>query len=381
MSGDEHEHDHTREHPQAYGHTQGRNHRHHFEHGNGPRHLSRRGLLMAAAASSLALPTHHWASAATPAISADMARAAAAWLQLLDVRLRAQAQIAWADRGREGWHYVPRSRPGVPLKAMNERQVAAAWEVLATLLSARGLEQVRGGIKLEQVLGEMTGNTSFRDPGNYALVIFGDPAGSAPWAWRFEGHHLSISVMVAPGHGVGVTPVFFGANPAVVPNGHAHSGFRLLGSEADAAFGLLRSLEGQVRTQATISNRSLGDIVAGPQRELSLKSFEGVPLARLNEAQQAGVMRILELYTGTMRGEIATAALAKVREAGVGALHFAWAGSPAAGKPHYFRIHGPAALIEYDNTQDNADHVHSVWVDPDNLFGRDLLRTHYKGQH
>jgi hypothetical protein len=106
-----------------------------------------------------------------------------------------------------------------------------------------------------------------------------------------------------------------------------------------------------------------------------------VPFARLNEAQRDGVMRILQLYAGTMREEIAAAQLTKVREAGVDALHFAWAGSQTPGRPHYFRVHGPTALIEYDNTQDGANHVHSVWIDPQSVFGRDLLKAHYRGAH
>jgi hypothetical protein len=212
------------------------------------------------------------------------------------------------------------------------------------------------------------------------LVVFGDPAGSAPWAWRFEGHHLSISVLVAPEHGVAVTPAFFGANPAHVPRGHAHAGFRLVGAEEDAAF-TIGSLEAGIRAQAVIAGRSLSDIVSGPGRELSLQRYEGIALARLNDAQRGGIMRILELYTGTMRPEIAAPALAKVREVGLDALHFAWAGSLSRGQPHYFRVHGPTALIEYDNTQDGANHVHSVWIDPQDVFGRDLLKTHYRGAH
>jgi hypothetical protein len=310
-----------------------------------------------------------------------MARAARAWLAELDQRQRREAQLEWESRLREGWHYVPRGRPGVALRAMSAKQTSAAWDLLGSLLSARGLAQVKGGLTLEGILGELTGSPGFRDSTNYALVIFGDPAGNGPWAWRFEGHHLSINVLVAPGHGVAVTPVFFGANPANVPKGHGHDGFRLLGAEEDQAFSLIQSLEGAVRTQATIADRSLGDIVSGPGRELALERYEGIALARLNDAQRTGVMRILELYAGTMREEVAAATMAKVREAGVEALHFAWAGSPARGRPHYFRVHGPTALVEYDNTQNGANHVHSVWIDPQSLFGRDLLKTHYQGAH
>jgi hypothetical protein len=344
--------------------------------------VSRRALLQTAAAAGVTASLPHPAWAAVPEAARDMGRAAGAWLAALDARQQREAQLDWTSRLRESWHYVPRTRPGVALKAMNAAQTAAAWDLLGSLLSARGLDQVRGQLAIERILGELSGSPSFRDPGNYALVIFGDPAGSsAPWAWRFEGHHLSLSVLVAPGHGVAVTPAFFGANPAQVPRGHAHGGFRLIGAEEDAAFSLIQSLDGGVRTQAVIADRALGDIVSGPGRELELKRFEGVPLARLNEAQRGGILRILELYAGTMRQEIASAALAKVREAGLETLHFAWAGSLARGRPHYFRVHGPTALVEYDNTQDGANHVHSVWIDPQALFGRDLLKAHYKGAH
>ena len=341
----------------------------------------RRAILRRALAASMtaSLPNLSWAAA--PQVSRDMAHAAGAWLARLDEHQRREGRLEWGSRQREAWHYVPRGRPGVALRAMNAGQTTAAWDLLGTLLSARGLDQVRGQLVVERILGELTSSPGFRDPGNYALAIFGDPAGNGPWAWRFEGHHLSLSVLVAPEHGVAVTPIFFGANPAHVPRGHAHGGFRLVGAEEDAAFSLVQSLEGNVRSQAVIADRSLGDIVSGPGRELALQRLEGVPLASLNEAQRAGVMRILELYAGTMRDEIAHPALAKVREAGLDALRFAWAGSLARGRPHYFRVHGPTALIEYDNTQDGANHVHSVWIDPQSLFGRDLLKAHYQGAH
>jgi hypothetical protein len=337
-------------------------------------------LIGHAAALGLAVPLSRITWAATPQVTHEMALAADAWLSSLDDAQRKAAQLAWSPQ-REDWHYVPRRRPGIPIGRMNADQTRAAWDLLGTLLSARGLDQVRGMFTIEGILGRITSNPRFRDPGNYALVVFGDPAGSAPWAWRFEGHHLSLTAIVAPAHGVSVTPAFFGANPAMVPKPHGHAGFRLLGAEEDAAFGLIRSLEGSNRTQALLSDRSLGNIVSGPGREASLQRMEGVPLARLNEAQRAGVMRILELYAGTMREEVAKASLAKLSEAGVDGLHFAWAGSPAPGIPHYFRVHGPTALIEYDNTQNGANHVHSVWIDPQSFFGRDLLQAHYKGAH
>jgi hypothetical protein len=354
---------------------------HDHDHGNGHQHPSRRRIIGSASALGLSLPLSNLAWAAAPQVSRDMSLAAGAWLAQLDDPQRRGAQLAWSDRRREDWHYVPRTRPGLALRQMRPAQAAAAWDLLGTLLSARGRDQVRDVLRLEGILGELTRNPQFRDHGNYALVIFGDAAGSGPWAWRFEGHHLSLTTVVAPNHGVAVTPAFFGANPAAVPKAHAHAGFRLLGAEEEAAFSLVRSLEGELRTQTVIADRSLGDIVSGPGRETSLQRYQGIPLGRLNGAQRVGIMRIIELYAGTLREEIAAASLSRIREAGVDNLHFAWAGSLAPGRPHYFRIHGSAALVEYDNTQDGANHVHSVWIDPLTVFGRDLLKTHYQGAH
>jgi hypothetical protein len=342
---------------------------------------SRRDFLGSSAAAGACLPLSGLAWAAAPELSGTMGKAAGAWLASLDARQRARALLAWADPMRNGWHYVPRSRPGLALRDMSPAQAAAAWDLIASLLSARGLEQARAQLRLERTLGELTHNQSFRDPGNYALVLFGEPGGTAPWCWRFEGHHLSLTTVVAPGYGLAVTPVFFGANPAKVPAGNAHAGFRLLGAEEDQAFALIRSFEAPVRAEAIIADRSLGDIVAGPGRELSLKRFEGIALSALAEGQRDGVLKILELYAGTMREEIAAPALARLRQAGLEKLHFAWAGSPERGRPHYFRVHGPTVLVEYDNTQDGANHVHSVWIDPDAVFGRDLLKAHYQGAH
>jgi Protein of unknown function (DUF3500) len=273
------------------------------DHGRGA--PSRRDFLGTTAAAGACLPLSALAFSAVPELAQAMAQVAQAWLGSLAPQDVARARLAWTDAGRNAWHYVPRSRPGVALREMTSAQAAAAWDLIATLLSARGLEQARGQLLLERALGELTRNERFRDPGNYALVLFGDPAGRAPWCWRFEGHHLSLTTVVAPGHGLAVTPVFFGANPAKIPARHAHAGFRLLGAEEDQAFALIRSLDAGARAKAVIAERSLGDIVAGPGRELSLARFEGIAVSQLSEPQRDGVLRILELYAGTLREEIA----------------------------------------------------------------------------
>jgi len=217
---------------------------------------SRRDVLGSTAAAGAALPLASLAWAGVPELADDMGKAARAWLSLLAAGQRPRARLAWSDPLRNAWHYVPRSRPGIALRDMSPAQAAAAWDLISTLLSPRGLAQARGQLMLERTLGAITRNPSFRDPGNYALVLFGDAGASAPWCWRFEGHHLSLTTVVAPGVGLAVTPVFFGANPATVPARHAHAGFRLLGAEEDQAFSLLRSLEGSARAQVMIADRA-----------------------------------------------------------------------------------------------------------------------------
>jgi hypothetical protein len=357
-------------------------HTHEHDHSATDGGVARRDLLTATAAGALVLmaggPLGH---AQASVVAAEIAAAASAWLDSLAIAQRSKARLAWTDRRREDWHYVPRSRPGVTLEEMNDRQTAAAWALLGSVLSASGIERTRAELRLEGILGAITGARSFRNPANYALVVFGDPKGSAPWSWRFEGHHFSLTVTVVPEHGIAVTPSFVGANPAKVPASHTHAGFRLLGTEEDVAFALIGSLDAKQQKRVVIADRSLGDIVCGPGREQSLQRTEGAPLSLLSSAQRDGVLRILRLAADALRPELAATALDNVHAAGVEALHFAWAGSRYPGSPHYFRVHGPRLLFEYDNTQDGANHVHSVWIDPRDVLGRDLLKRHHDANH
>lgn len=318
---------------------------------------------------------------ASPALADDLTKALSNFVRRMSPANRRRAMHQINDRRREDWHYVPRSRPGVRIDQLSGAGQRALWDVLGVLMSARGVSQVKGTIELEGILGDLTGNRSFRDPGNYVFILFGDPNATGPTAFRFEGHHLSVNALVVKGHGVAVTPVFFGANPAKVPSRHHHKGFRLLGSEEDAAFQLVRSLEGAARQKAIIADRAPRDVIAGPGREDSLKTFAGQPLSGLSEGQMAGVYRITDLFVGTMSDRIATEITARVRNDGADKLHFAWAGSLVPGRPHYFRIHGPSILVEYDNTQNGANHVHALWLDPREMFGRDLLAKHHRRAH
>jgi hypothetical protein len=312
---------------------------------------------------------------------AAMAAAAAAFLASLPADGQKQATFAFADRERLNWHYVPRSREGLAFKRMAPAARAAAHELMKASLSAVGYAKAVNVIRLEDVLRRLeTFGGLMRDPENYAVTVFGLPGATAPWGWRLEGHHLSLNFTLVPGKPVAMTPAFFGANPAEVRSG-PQQGLRTLARETDLALALVRSMDASQRGRMVIGAQSLGDIVSGPGRGASLAAPAGLPLADMTGEQRALAVRLVEEYARNMRAELAEAELRRMQAAGVTDLHFAWAGALEAGKASYYRLHGPTLLIEYDNTQNDANHIHSVWHDPKNDFGQDLLRAHYHGGH
>ena len=305
------------------------------------------------------------------------------FLSTLNASQRAAASFPFDDPERTRWAYVPQKRAGIPLKAMGAEQRAAAFGVLGTGLSERGTGLARGIIELEGTLGELEGLLSRvvlrRDPELYYLALFVGPGGTQPWGWRFEGHHLSVNVTELGPHGQIVAPLFMGANPARVPSG-PREGHRLLAAEEDLAFELLRMLDPQQRARATIAAQTFGDILTSNDPTVRPMAFAGLPAAEMTIAQQRQLRRLLELYAGRMADSSASRQLRRIEDAGFGRLHFAWAGAHQPGNPHYYRIHGPTVLVEYDNTQGGANHIHTVWRDLENDFGGDLLRKHYAQQ-
>lgn len=309
-----------------------------------------------------------------------MAGAASAFLAALGADARRRALFVFGDKERLNWGYVPRRREGLPFKDMAAPARAAAHELMKASLSAVGYAKAVNVIRLEGVLRQLeTFGALMRDPDNYAVSVFGTPGTETPWGWRLEGHHLSMNFTLVPGKPVAVTPAFLGANPAEVRSGPL-KGLRTLAQEEDLARTLARSMDSAQRRRMVIADRSLGDIVAGPGRGESLTTPAGIPAAELGPAQREELVRLVEAYARNMRAEIADDELRRLREAGLERVHFAWAGPLEAGA-HYYRIHGPTLLIELDNTQNEANHIHSVWHDPRNDFGADLLRTHYQHAH
>ena len=303
------------------------------------------------------------------------------FLSTLNARQRAVAAFPFDDPARTRWAYVPQDRAGIPLKDMNAEQRAGAFRVLGTGLSERGTTLARGVIELEGTLRELEGMLMGlrRDPELYYLTLFVGTGSTHPRGWRFEGHHLSVNVTDLGPHGQIVAPLFMGANPARVPSG-PREGLRLLAAEEDLAFELLHMLDPGQRARATIAAQTFGDIVTRSDPTVKSMAFAGLPAAGMTIAQQQQLRRLLELYAGRMADSSASRHLQRIDAAGFDRLHFAWAGAHQPGKPHYYRIHGPTVLVEYDNSQSNANHIHTVWRDLENDFGGDLLRTHYARQ-
>jgi hypothetical protein len=307
----------------------------------------------------------------------DMADAAKQFLAALTPEQQAKATFEFKNDERFNWHFIPRERKGLPFKEMNSEQRHLALALLQSALSEKGyLKATNVMLTVEQVLRELENQSARRDPGRYCLTLFGNPAKS-PWGWRMEGHHLSLNFTVGDDHLPAITPSFFGSNPAEVPHG-PHKGLRNFAAEEDLGRQLVKSLDDEQRKTAVLGGDAPGDILTGASRKADRLQPLGIAAARLTKSQQELLWSLLKEYVHKYRSEIADAEWKKIQAAGVEQLHFAWAGALEPRQKHYYRIQGPAFLIEYDNTQNDANHVHTVWRDLENDFGGDLLRKHYE---
>jgi hypothetical protein len=308
----------------------------------------------------------------------QMGEAAQRLLVSLDPAQRDRAQFEFQDPERENWHYVPRRRQGIAWKDLSLDQQPLAHALLATALSTQGILKAATIISLEEVLRVLeAGRGPDRDPGLYYLSIFGTPGPEGTWGWRVDGHHLSLNLTVIDGQPVAVTPSFFGANPATVPSG-PRAGLRVLAAEEDLARQLVQSLDPDQRRIGVLPGAAPSDIILSPRRAATRLEPEGLASSQMTTGQRDALRQLIEVYVRNYRPELADADLRKIDAAGPDRIHFAWAGGLNSGEPHYYRVQGPTFILEYDNVQDGANHIHTVWRDVDNDFGADLLRQHYE---
>jgi Protein of unknown function (DUF3500) len=315
---------------------------------------------------------------AADSLPGEMRSAATVLLQALDDEQRALAARPFADDAARRWlEYRPLPRPGACLAAVGGAARKAAHRLLATGLSDHAYAQAMAIIALEEVLDRREQWRRGRHSADYWVSVFGEPAGGEPWSWRFEGHHLSVT-MTLTGDAISPAPVFLGANPALVSHaGRAVS--RPLAPEEDLARALLDALGPRGRADAVVSDRAPGDIRTGTRAHAQHGIGPlGVAASRLGPTPRAVLGELVALYLDRLPAELAGREAARVT---ADELHFAWEGPTTPGAPHYYRVQGDDLLIEYDNTQDDGNHQHTVLRRPRGDFGDDVLAGHYRQAH
>jgi hypothetical protein len=321
-------------------------------------------------------------SARAHVVGEEMAAAAGKLLAALDADQRKAATFDFKSDERPNWFFIPKVRQGLTLGKMNKEQRLLALALLHSGLSDHGFTKATNIISLESILKELEGprGTMIRDPELYYVSIFGTPAAKGTWGWRVEGHHLSANFTIVNGELFAGTPLFMGTNPAEVRQG-PRKGLRILADEEDTARTLLKSLDADQLKLAVIDTKAPADVLTGNKRKVTPLPDEGITGAKLNADQKAKLKAVVLAYVNRLRGELATGDMATIEKTGWDKVQFAWAGGPEKGDRHYYRVQGPTFLLEYDNTQNDANHVHAVWRDFNNDFGEDLLRKHYREAH
>ena len=314
------------------------------------------------------------------AATTAMAQAANTLLAKLTPDQRVKAVFEFGDAERKNWHFVPRERKGLPLKEMSPEQRPLALALAKTGLSDDGYRKATQIMALEVVLREMEHDTTGkRDPEKYFVSIFGTPGGKDPWGWRFEGHHLSLNYSSISDAAPTMTPSFFGSNPGEVREGE-NKGLRVLGNEEDLGRTLVHSLTDEQKKLAIIAVTAPAEVLNDPNRPDRTKPA-GIAWDQLTAAQQAQLAQVIKAQLFRCREDVATAEWVRIEQAGFANVHFAWAGGIERGEPHYYRVQNDAFVVEYDNTQNHANHVHSLWRDWDHDFGGDLLKRHRDEAH
>jgi hypothetical protein len=310
-------------------------------------------------------------------IPKEMADAANRFLNSLDATQREKATYEFDDSERHNWHFVPMERGGIPLKELKPHQQQLAVALLHTGLSHDGFSKALNIMALEQVLREIENDNPRRDPAMYHVFIFGSPSYDKTWGWRVEGHHLSVSVTLVDGVNVSSTPSFFGANPAEVRSG-SHKGLRVLRDEEDLGRKLLHELTDGQRAQAVLNLPTPADIINKPGLRASRLEPLGLSAKKMSDPQKELLMKLVKTYVHRIRSGLAQEDMQRIEVAGIDEIHFAWVGGADRGQGHYYRVQGPTFVLEYDNTQNDANHIHCVWRDLANDFGEDLLKKHYQ---
>lgn len=317
-----------------------------------------------------------------------MAESAQHFLNALTPEQTATTQLAFDSEDRTLWHFVPDNnfeqthghpRPGLIFREMDPHQRRLADALVSSGLSPSGFRKAVSIMSLEEVLRiEENDSTGRRDTQRYHMTLFGKPAVDGTWAWRIEGHHISLNYTIQNGKLIASSPSFFGANPHEVREG-PRTGLRVLAREEDVARKLVMSLNAEQRKVVVVADKAYRDILTSYQTRARLEDQPpGLPASKLTAEQYETLIAVIEEYAYNMPAEVAEKRMKQAREAPKDKLFFAWAGSIEPGQGDYYRVQSPDFLIEYDNTQNNNNHSHSAWRDFDGDFGADVLAMHHR---
>jgi hypothetical protein len=314
----------------------------------------------------------------------ELSAAANKVLNSLNENQRAKACFDFDNKERTHWIYVPSVRLGLPIKELTEAQQKFVQDLLATSLSPVGKNKVLGVMLLEEYLRiKEQGKGQFvRDPGLYTISFFGTPSANGTWGWRWEGHHCSQNFTVVDGRLIGATPSFVGANPGKINDEKSSdNGFELLAFEDLRGRELARSLTPEQFKKAQIKGETPKDVVTKNTPKLSPTTPQGISLKELSPEQKKILGQIIMEYVGRARPDFAIQEMKEISATPEDLIYFGWSGGLEVGQGHYYCVQGPSFLFELDNTQNNANHVHTVWRDLKKDFGYDVLAEHLNTAH
>lgn len=308
-----------------------------------------------------------------PKSGVGMAEAAKGFLAAITPEQRSAASFKYDDPERLNWHFIPRERKGVPLKSLEGAPLQAAQRLIRSGLSEAGYDQTLNVMSLEEVLylieaGDRTARRNNRDPGKYFLSVFGEPGATGLWGWRLEGHHISLNFSVKDGNVIASTPEFFGANPGTIDAGKGRQ-IRVLGPEEDIARQILKLCTPEQEKLCWLSKEAPGEVPGPNQPQAVVSDAVGLPVSKMSEDQKKLLQELLSEYLKNLPADVEQDRRKAINESGADKITFAWFGQPDLHQAHHYRVQGPTFVIEYNNTQNNANHVHSMWRDLRGDFG------------
>ncbi|HSF90494.1 MAG TPA: DUF3500 domain-containing protein [Saprospiraceae bacterium] len=304
------------------------------------------------------------------------------FIQSLRPEQMAKAVLPFYGLAPHEWSFYPASLVfpnGVAVKDLDSVQQNLLYTFMKGYLSQDGYDRTRAIMDLENVLHVLQPANPHRIPDNYFMAIYGTPHADSTWGWSFQGHHVVLNFTIVK-EMIAYTPFFFGSNPAEIKEGPSQ-GFRAISAEEDIAYSLINSLSAEQLKKAVFQTEPFIEIVTFMASQVSLLPQVGIPASEMSGVQKNLLHLLLSAYLSAMPDDIAATRLQRIKVEDGDMIYFGWAGSVKKGEPHYYRIQGKTFLVEFDNTQNKANHIHMVWRDFEDDFGRNLLLEHYQHDH